>query len=97
MDEDPDDAFTIYAIALEYLAIDEQKAIEYFELLAQKNPEYIGTYYQLGALCQKIGNIVEAENTYKKGIEMALIAKDQHALAELRSALSNMLLGLEED
>jgi tetratricopeptide (TPR) repeat protein len=95
--EDPDDAFTMYAIALEYLKIDQVKAIEYFALLMQKQPEYIGTYYQLGTLFHSINKNEEAEKVFKTGIEMAILAKDQHALAELRTALNNMLLGLDDD
>lgn len=94
LNEDPHDAFTKYAIALEYISVDKEKALEYFTKLTIENPDYIGTYYQLGTLLSALNRKEEAEKFYKKGIDVASQQKDMHALAELRSAL-NKLLGLD--
>lgn len=93
-DEDPSDAFLKYALALEYKKIDAKKAIFYFNDLVEKNPEYIGTYYQFGILLQENNEKDKAALVFKNGIEIATKKPDFHALAELRSAL-NKLLGLD--
>ncbi len=94
LDEDPNDAFTLYAIALEYQKSDLQKSEFYYQKLLNKHPKYISTYYQYASMLQSINNINEAEKIYKLGIEIATEIRDFHALAELKQAL-NKLLGLD--
>ncbi len=95
--EDPFDAFTLYAIALEYAKTDETMALEYFNILLKTHPDYLGVYYQMGSLLRKAGREGEAENIYRQGIEKAIFKGDTHTKAELSNALNNMLLGLDED
>jgi tetratricopeptide (TPR) repeat protein len=95
--EDPNDAFTLYAIGLEYLKIDKQKAVEYFTKLIISQPNYVSTYYQLGTLFAESGDKSEAENIFRKGIEIATKIKDFHALSELKNVLNNMILGLDDE
>lgn len=93
-EEDPDDAFTRFALALEYEKKgDVARAIELLEGLRHDDPSYIGTYYHLAALYRREGSLDEAERIYREGIVIADHAKDVHAAAELRSAL----LDLDED
>lgn len=94
LQDEPNDAFLKYAIALEYKKVDMEKAIFFFDDLVEKNPEYIGTYYQFGIVLQENNELQKAEYIFKKGIEIATKKPDFHALAELRSAL-NKLLGLD--
>ncbi|TAF74298.1 MAG: tetratricopeptide repeat protein [Bacteroidetes bacterium] len=94
LQDEPNDAFLKYAIALEYKKVDIEKAIFFFDDLVEKNPEYIGTYYQFGIVLQEKNELQKAEYIFKKGIEIATKKPDFHALAELRSAL-NKLLGLD--
>src|SRR4051812_1755329 len=92
--EEPNDAFTLYAIAIEYLKLDEVKSLEYFNRLLSDHQDYIGTYYHAGKLYEKRGNREEAEKVYKKGMEIAQKLRKMHALAELRGAY-NSLMGLD--
>jgi tetratricopeptide (TPR) repeat protein len=94
--EDPNDPFTIYAIALEYSKSDEKKALEYYNILLSEHPTYIATYYHAGKLLEKLGNKSGAESVFKKGIEVSRNARKMHALAELQSAY-NQLLELDEE
>ncbi len=87
----------MYAIALEYVKIDVNISLEYFGMLLSTHPNYLGTYYQVGKLLRLQGREDEAEKIYRSGIEKAIFAGDTHTKAELSNALSNMLLGLEED
>lgn len=89
--EDPQDPFNIYGLAIEYLKTDTKKTRELFEELLQNNEEYIPTYYHAAALYLAIGDNELAENTYKKGIEMATKLNKNHALNELKRAYQSFL------
>lgn len=90
----PQDAFTLYSVAYEYLNMEEtETAIKYFDQLKSLHPEYIGTYYHLGKALEKIGNKNTAEEVYQAGITIAQKNKDRHALAELQTALNELLFG----
>ncbi len=44
LEEDKNDPFTLYAIALEYQETQPDEAMKYFEGLLQNHPDYTGTY-----------------------------------------------------
>ena len=95
LEADPKDAFTLYSIAYEYLQQNElSKAVEYFEKLRAIHPDYVGTYYHLGATLEQQQKKEEAIEVYKKGIEVARMKKAFHPLSELQGAL-NRALGLD--
>ena len=86
--EQPTDEFLRYAIAQEHFKIGHiDKCQSIFETLVKESPEYSATYYHLGKLYEKNGQSKEAISTYKKGIEITLKNKENHALSELKSAL----------
>ncbi|OOG16166.1 tetratricopeptide repeat protein [Sphingobacterium sp. CZ-UAM] len=87
--ESPEDPFLKYAIAAEYLKQqDEQEALARFEQLIKQHPDYVGTYYHLGKLYEKMDKQEVAIITYKNGIEIARKSRNFHALGELQGALS---------
>ncbi|HIG73006.1 MAG TPA: tetratricopeptide repeat protein [Bacteroidetes bacterium] len=87
-DEDPDDPFTRFALAQEHLKRDDaDRALAFFEGLVRDHPDYVGTYYHLGALYAALGRDDDALRTYREGIATATRANDLHARAELQSAL----------
>jgi tetratricopeptide (TPR) repeat protein len=85
--EEPDDPFILYAIATEYLKIDEKTAWTYFEKLLRHHENYPGTYYHAGKLQEKTGNTEEAIRIFTKGIEICSKAGKRHAVLELKNAL----------
>ncbi|MBO6573970.1 MAG: tetratricopeptide repeat protein [Rhodothermales bacterium] len=86
--DDPEDAFTRFAIASEYRKLgDLQAALEAFEGLVRDQPGYVGTYYHLAALYRELDRGEDARRTYQAGIKTAAAAGDRHAESELRSAL----------
>ncbi|MFN3595826.1 MAG: tetratricopeptide repeat protein [Rubricoccaceae bacterium] len=86
--DDPDDAFTRFALAQEYRKLGSlAEAIACFEALVEDQPDYVGTYYHLGALYEETGRADEARATYRSGIAVATRQGDAHARAELQSAL----------
>ena len=86
--EDPQDAFTVYAIATEYVSRNEDSLAEtWFQQLTQDHPDYVGTYYHYGKLMERKGSPEDAGVLYKKGIEVAKAAGDQKNQSELAEAL----------
>lgn len=92
--EDPHDAFTIYAIATEYLKIDPPTAMEYYQKLLSEHESYVGTYYHAGKLHEQLGEKAAAEQVYKKGMLISRQAGNLHAFAELQQVY-NKLMGLD--
>ncbi|HBH23277.1 MAG TPA: enzyme of heme biosynthesis [Cytophagales bacterium] len=88
-EEDPSDSFTLYAIAIEYLKVDQSKSLKYFDQLLKQHPEYLPTYYHAAAAYSESGQRDIAEMIYKKGISLAEKQGDQHALSELKNAYTN--------
>lgn len=92
----PGDAFILFALAKEYENLDNlPKALEYYQLLEKDQPDYVGTYYHLGKLYEKMEEAAKAFQTYKDGMQIAKKAGDQHAFSELAGAKLN--LGDDED
>lgn len=95
---EPNDAFLKYALATEYLRLqDTDKALEYFINLTQNHPEYVGTYYHLGKLLQTLNKKQQALQIYQTGMVMAKQAKDQHALNELMGVFNILQDELEDE
>lgn len=89
--EDPNDPFTKYAIAIEYLDKQPSESLKYFEELLRNHEEYTGTYYHAAKLYNALGNREEAERTFLKGIMICKNKKENHALRELQNAYNEFL------
>jgi len=87
----PTDSFLQHALALEYSKIgDDTTARELFEKILTREPSYIGSYYHLAKLLERMGDNEAAIRWYEKGMEEAKAANDLHALGELRSAYEEL-------
>jgi tetratricopeptide (TPR) repeat protein len=90
--KNPDDPFLWHALALEHIKIgDDLSARSCFEDLLQKNPSYVGSYYHLAKLYERLQENTLAIKTYEHGLAEAKKLGDQHAFNELRSALDELL------
>lgn len=95
--EDPQDAFTLYALALEYIKLEDfNKAEILFLAITDKHPDYLAVYYHFGKLYEKLNQQEKANSIYIKGMELAERKKDLKTLNEIREAY-NSLNGIEED
>ena len=81
------DSFLQHALALEYIKVgkDEEARILFNEIL-KREPTYIGSYYHLGKLLERMGDAPKALRVYKRGMEVADAAGDQHSYLELQAA-----------
>jgi tetratricopeptide (TPR) repeat protein len=89
LEQDPNDSFSRYALAMEYVKLGRLKAgIEEFETIVQTDPSCVPTYYQLGKAYERGGQLESAIETYRKGVEAASMAGDPHTRDELSEALA---------
>ncbi|MFN0256399.1 tetratricopeptide repeat protein [Pedobacter ureilyticus] len=95
LESDPNDSFILYAIATEYnVQNDVENALKYYLQLTEKHPDYVGTYYHLGKLYEKLGQKEEGIKIYQTGMQAARQKRDMHALSELQGAY-NSAAGLD--
>lgn len=95
LNNEPDDPFLKYALATEYLSLnDTEKALSYFNDLVINHPSYVGTYYHLGRLYETLGKKEDAVKTYQTGMQVARKAGDNHAFSELQTVY-NAVIGLD--
>jgi uncharacterized protein HemY len=84
----PNDCFLLHALALEHVKLEEYLlARDYFEQVLRTDKAYVGTYYHLAKLHERLKNKAAAIDTYNTGITMAVSQRNTHAASELRSAL----------
>jgi tetratricopeptide (TPR) repeat protein len=88
----PNDNFLRHALALEYIKLgkdDDAKVL--FESILKDSPDYIGSYYHLGKLLERVSEKEQAIECYEKGMQQAKIANDQHAYNELQAAYEDLV------
>lgn len=94
---EPNDPFLLYALATEYLRLDQtETALGYYEDLVKDHPKYVGTYYHLGKLYEALNRKDDAITTYQDGMKIAREKRDNHALSELQSVY-NTAIGFGDD
>jgi len=69
--ENPDDPFVKYAMALEYVNEGPDRAIKLLSELCEEAPDYLPAYYQLAALLLDKGEHKTAEQIINKGVALA--------------------------
>lgn len=90
--DSPNDSFLKHALALEYIKLNnDTDARQLFEELLSYEPGYVGSYYHLGKLLERVGETPQAIAIYEKGIEMAKAGKERHAMNELQAALDDLI------
>ena len=89
--ENPKDSFLCHALAVEYIKLgNDDDARKLFESILENEPGYIGTYYHLAKLLERVGETDKAIQVYEKGMEEAKKVGDDHSLSELRSAFEEL-------
>ena len=91
LEDEPTDAFTHYAIALEFIAnrnFDE--AIAKFEEVLALDANYVAAYHQLGLLYVRLDLVDDARKIFEQGIRVADQIRDAHARSEMEDALDEL-------
>lgn len=89
LEEEPENPFNLYALALEYQKHDPEKVAYYFDALLQKHKTYLPTYYHAADFFAQRNEITKAKAVYEDGIRLAKEQNDSHALRELQNAYLN--------
>ncbi|MCY4171869.1 MAG: tetratricopeptide repeat protein [Bacteroidetes bacterium] len=93
-ENDQSDPFTQFAIGFEYHKSGRlQDALRWYELVLSTDPDYTGVYYHLGKLYVDLERIEDANEIYKKGIEVCIDLHEDKDRCELQLAL----MALEDD
>jgi len=88
--EQPADSFLLFALALEYVKLnDDTKASHYFNEILKHEPTYEGLYYHLGKLYERRSDFEKAKEIYSLGLEITR-GKNQKAYNEIQSALDEI-------
>ena len=91
------DSFLQHALALEYIKVgNDEEAKKLFNEILKREPTYIGSYYHLGKLLERIGDPKKALRVYARGMEVATIASDHHSYSELQGAYEDAEDTLED-
>jgi Tfp pilus assembly protein PilF len=89
---DPKDNFVRHSLALEYIKIgDDLKARILLEEILTDSPNYVGSYYQLAKLLERLNQISLAIEWYEKGMHAAKMEGDMHAYNELQLAYEELI------
>jgi Tfp pilus assembly protein PilF len=91
LEKDPHDAFVKHALALEYVKLgDEAAARQLWEEVLERDPSYVGSYYHLAKLLERIGEKELAISWYEKGMDAARAAREMKAYNELQAAYEDL-------
>lgn len=94
----PDDSFSKFALALEFLKKDDLKRARiFFEDIYKNDPEYSGVYYHLGKLYEQLERYDDAVKIYEEGVRVASTQQKKRTLKELKEALTSVKIELETD
>lgn len=90
--DNPNDNFLRHALALEYIkAGRDTEARALFEAILAASPDYIGSYYHLAKLLEKLQETTLAIEWYEKGMAAAKTAGDNHSYNELLAAYEDLV------
>lgn len=85
------DSFLQHALALEYIKVgNDEEAKKLFNEILKREPTYVGSYYHLGKLLERIGDPGKAIRVYARGMDVAQAANDHHSYTELRAAYEDV-------
>jgi len=83
--ENPANTFARYGLAMEHVRSGDLKgAVQEFEAVLTTDPKYSAAYYHGGQALEKLGELDQARDLYRRGIAAT---RDPHALSELQAAL----------
>ncbi|HEX8333042.1 MAG TPA: hypothetical protein VF622_10485 [Segetibacter sp.] len=88
----PADSFLQHALALEYIKEgNDAEARTLFEDILTRDSQYVGSYYHLAKLLERIGEVELAITWYEKGMAAAKQAGDNHSYNELQMAHEDLI------
>ncbi len=96
-EEEPENPFNWYALALEYSENEPTKARNLFDKLLKDHESYLPTYYPAAHLFAGLNELEIAQTTFEKGLEIARLQQETKTLRELQNAYQNFLFEYDLD
>ena len=91
VNENPNDAFARYGLALEYAKANEvETAMQHFDRLVELHPDYAAGYFMAAQLLARVGRIAEAKTFLTNGIAAAARSGNTHAKGEMEAMLAEL-------
>ena len=92
LQEDPNDPFLRYTLAMEYRKLDEnEKSLELLSQLANhEEPKYVSAFFMAAQQLVELERVEEARAFLRDGIEEARRQGNQHAAAEMSELLAEI-------
>jgi Tfp pilus assembly protein PilF len=88
---DPSDTFSRYALAMEYMSIQQfDDAVGHFREVLKQDPTYSAAYFQAAIASRKSGSNDQAIDFLTRGIEAAEKKGDWHARDEMKAVLEEI-------
>lgn len=89
IEEEPDNPFNRYALAMEYYDYVPKESLRLLASLISDVPGYLPSYFKAAHLYWENEQSEQAEATFTEGIALARQLNDSKALSELTSAYQN--------
>ncbi len=84
LEDQPGEPFLMFAMAKELEKEgDWPEALSWYERLRNQHPGYVGLYYHLGKVMERLERPEDALAVYEAGINIAQAQGDRHAWSEL--------------
>jgi Tfp pilus assembly protein PilF len=91
LEKTPKDSFLQHALALEYIKLGRDAlARTLFEAVITEEATYVGTYYHLAKLYERMNENALATQCYQKGMQIAKALSDNHTYSELSAAYEEL-------
>lgn len=91
LEDDPDDEFTLYALAQEHAKIEEfDEAIAFYERCIAVKADYSAAYFHLGATFSRVGRTDDARQILTRGIDVAARQGDMKTRDEMQDQLDGL-------
>ncbi|MFM7485603.1 MAG: tetratricopeptide repeat protein [Cytophagales bacterium] len=88
--EDPNDPFLRYGLAMETAKVDPAEAVQLFDHILSQFPNYLPTYYQAAVLHIEGKGYDKAKRVLQAGIELAMSKGEMKTISELRTLLDQL-------
>jgi predicted Zn-dependent protease len=87
----PDDAFSRYGLAMEYMNSGDSAAADtQFQALLARNADYIPAYLMYGQFLARESRTDEAKRVLSNGIAAAAKMRNEHARSEMETLLKDL-------
>lgn len=88
---EPEDAFTLYAVAQEYACRGEhERALEYYDRTIAADANYLYAYFHKARSQEATDDIAGALATLREGLDRATLVGDAHAAGELAGYIDSL-------